>query len=220
MFVVLEGLDASGKSTQAEILAKSVGAVQFKYPNRRSPLGRIIDRWLRGQVTLSRVTRGGNGQIVTATEDPDAYLALQGLLLANKVEVQESLLHALRGNHGWVVADRYTPSARAYGTADGLDDAWLEESHRPLIEPDLYILLDVTVDEAIRRKGGVAEHYEANRERLERAWKKYRDMATSDRGKHQWEVVNSMKPKDEVARNILIAIARHRKPHHNGHHEE
>ena len=206
MFVVLEGLDASGKTTQAAWLAERVGAELFKYPDRTTPLGRLIDRWLKGQVTLGM---WGAGHSETRPDVPipilsedhrHAALCLQGLLLANKVEVQPKLLRALVANHGWVVADRYTPSAVAYGGADGLDAQWLYESHDTLVKPDLYILLDVTTEIAAERraKQGGGEHYEQNMGRLHRARANYLALAEKGPSRHNWHVVNGMLPPNDV----------------------
>jgi dTMP kinase len=201
MMIALEGCDGAGKGTQSERLAKRLGAVLMKYPDRTTPLGQIIDRWLKGQLVW---------------HGDDEPVALQGLLLANKIEVQAKLVEALRAN-GRVVADRYAASAIAYGGADGVDTNWLSTAHAGLIQPDLYILLDISGEVAMERialrKRMQGEKfnddaYGAVKERVLRASAIYRAMASSFTGV-PWVIVQGSMDRNSVETAIWDYVQRH-----------
>jgi len=202
MFIVLEGLDGCGKGTQAQILVERLKAKLFKYPDRTTPIGKVIDAWLKGEVFLSKTPRP---PATAAFEvSPHEAVALQALLLANKIEVQTSLDSALR--RGFVVADRYTPSAVAYGTADGLPTEWLLNSHSALTKPDLYVVLDIPVEESFRRRPERAEAYEANRGRLTKAAAIYRALASYNLLGVPVVSVDGTRPVDVVAADVWRAV--------------
>jgi dTMP kinase len=45
-FIVVEGLDRAGKSTQVAGLAKALNARSIKFPDRTTPIGKMIDNYL------------------------------------------------------------------------------------------------------------------------------------------------------------------------------
>lgn len=204
MLIVLEGIDRSGKGTHAKRLAERLGAALMKYPARHTPIGRLIDGWLHGTIELGQYV---DGTFAKASWYNNA-LAGQALLLANKIEIEAGLRERLRMN-GRVVSDRYTPSAFAYGAADGLDRDWLVESHRELIRPDLCILLDITAEESMARKGRPEdEAYDGDVGRLTRARDHYLDIAkhgTNVPG--PWTVIDAMRPLDMVAADIDSTVS-------------
>ena len=191
MFISVEGLDRAGKDTQADRLAKHLGAHRLNYPDRSTPVGRIIDRWLKGAVTFTPVE--------------DAPLALQALLLANKVEAQPRLAGYLRRN-GRVVSARFDASTYAYGRADGVDKDWTIWSHDALIKPDLTVIIDITPEESFKRRGDrAAEHYEQNATRLARAREHYLDFARITKNS---AVVNGMQSEEAVFAEIIAMVDR------------
>lgn len=212
MFIVIEGVDGCGKGTQVDLLSRAIGAVPVKYPDRATPLGRLVNRWLHGEIGLGLATpqappppyAPGTPWWTPAAEEDEA-LALQGLLLANKIEVQGRLQSLLRSG-ARIVADRYSPSAVAYGSADGLSTQWLTRSHEGLLPADLNVLLDVRADVALQRIAGRVndDSYGGVKERIERAGEAYRVMALDDPA--HWLVFNGTRPADEIAANILVAV--------------
>jgi dTMP kinase len=206
MFVVIEGIDGCGKGTQAELVVGYVRetfggkCAHFKYPDRTTPIGRIIDDWLHGYVALGR---WGKDEVFVPARDDVSLLALQGLMLANKLEVTRKLLYSFERGH--VVADRYTPSGVCYGAADGLDFQYLYENHHvPLFQPDLYVLLDCTVEDSFRRRPRRAEAYEDSRSRLRDARANYLEMAEMERG--AWLVLDAAAPRAELANKVRDAV--------------
>ena len=63
-----------------------------------------------------------------------------------------AMIETLLSDGAVVICDRYLASSIAYGEAQGLDPAWLEEIQRYLPRPDLTIVLDIAPDTAVQRK--------------------------------------------------------------------
>src|SRR6516165_11344169 len=135
--IVFEGLDQSGKQTQAETLRDRLKAEGRKsrlvsFPDYATSIGEEIARALQGEREYG----------------PDV---MQLLYIANRYERKPDLLRWLEG--GLVlVCDRYLASSIAYGEAQGLDPAWLADIQRFLPPPALTILLDIEPKTAVLRK--------------------------------------------------------------------
>src|SRR3972149_511744 len=126
--IAFEGLDQSGKQTQAERLRdrlKQDGhkARRVSFPDYGTTIGEEIARALQGEREYS----------------PDV---MQLLYVANRYERKADMARWLAG--GLVLlCDRYIASSVAYGEAHDLDGAWLIEMQRYLPQPDMTILLDI-----------------------------------------------------------------------------
>ncbi len=158
MIVAIEGGDACGKATQATILAKALGAELFSFPDYRTPAGKLI---------LENLKRQWRAGVVSTHGDLQNAFVLQSLMNTNRLERMSALATAAAQGH--VVIDRYAASGFVYGELDGLDRLWLEHLNSELrIHPDMYILIDVPVDEGFRRRPERRDRYEKDRDYLER----------------------------------------------------
>jgi dTMP kinase len=101
-----------------------------------------------------------------------------------------------------VVCDRYRASSVAYGEAQGLDPAWLEDIQRHLPAPDLTILLDIAPETAVRRKATGRDRYERDLALLGRVRESYRRQAAE----RKWVVIDAEMPKDDVAKAVDEAV--------------
>lgn len=143
--ILIEGLDRSGKLTQAEILASKLKADLVKFPDRLTPIGQIINRYLTDK----------NFDL----PDQSAHL----LFSANRWEQANHLEETLRSGKN-VVMDRYIYSGIAYSLAkkgaemDSYD--WLYGPDRGLPKPDLTLFLTISLEELSNRKGYGEERYE------------------------------------------------------------
>jgi dTMP kinase len=193
-FVVLEGGEATGKSTQVARLAEALGALATRQPGG-SPVG----------VRLREV-------LLSAADDPtpldDRAEAL--LMAADRAQhVAEVVAPTLAaGRH--VVCDRYTPSTIAYqGHGRGLDPDWLATlaawAARDL-QPDLIVLLDVPEDVAAARLGRATDRIEAAGAAFHRrVTQSYRDQAAAD--PERWATVDGSGSPDEVAALVRDVVA-------------
>lgn len=131
-FVVIEGLDATGKSTLVEELVKRLNATQLACPPELKALG-LSDGDLRSHFD--------NRPPVYRR----AYYRAANLIASEQTEI------ALQNGH--VVMDRYWPSTVAFAALDDdsdLDQEWQGRYPPELHEPDAVILL--TVDEENRKR--------------------------------------------------------------------
>ena len=189
--IAVEGVDASGKSTQARLLAESLGAV-FTFQFGATGVGAEIRRMLLDP---------DNDSLDARTE------AL--LIIADKAQhVAEVVGPVLRdGQH--VVTDRFTASTLAYqGYGRGLDLAELQTMMRFAtggIEPDLNLLLDIPLELASRRLGSSLDRFEGTGDGfLDRVRAGYLTMAEADPA--HWSVVDADGSVDDVAARVLAAV--------------
>jgi len=192
-FVAFEGGEASGKSTQATIVAARLGAVLT-----REPGGTAIGRHIRALVL-----------------DPaNAALDLRAealLLAADRAQhVRELVQPALRaGRH--VVSDRFSGSMLAYqGHGHGLDLdqlAWLSSWASGGLEPDLVVLLDVDTQVATgRQEGQTLDRMESNvADFHERVRAGYRSLVATD--PDRWTLVNGTGLVEEVAARVWDVVS-------------
>lgn len=189
--IAVEGVDASGKSTQARMLAESLGAL-FTFQFGATDVGGVIRRALLDPDNDSL---------------DDRAEAL--LIIADKAQhVAEIVGPALRaGRH--VVTDRFTASTLAYqGYGRGLDLAELQTMMRFAtggIEPDLNLLLDIPLALASQRLGSSLDRFEgAGDGFLGRVRDGYLTMAGADPA--HWVVVDADGAVDDVAGRVSAAV--------------
>ncbi len=222
MIVLFEGIDGSGKSKQARFLADRLRARLWKFPNRETVTGKLIYAHLEGHVRLDwmipltpeGLLTPGNVQEVLdrrnmyRREVPQAdALAFQALQLANRMECAEEIFEAAA--KGSVVFDRYWPSGYAYGRADGLDGEYLQKLHSWLPQPDLYLLLDIDLEDSMRRRPERRDRYESDGDKLREVAKNYRELWAARSRAHptRWRVINGRLGVDEVTAAVEQAVA-------------
>src|SRR4030095_8532381 len=125
LLIAFEGLDQSGKQTQAELLRDrllSAGRCVrlLSFPDYETVIGAEIGRALRGERDY--------------TAD-----VMQLLYVANRYEFKGEILR-VKENGTIVVCDRYVASSIAYGEAQGLDAEWLTDIQKYLPQPDITFL--------------------------------------------------------------------------------
>ena len=143
--IAFEGLDQSGKQTQAERLVAALRAhgrdVHFlSFPDYATPIGAEIGRALHG----------------TSDHAPDV---MQLLYVANRYEFRPQI-EAWLAQDCVVVCDRYLASSVAYGEAQGLDAGWLMALQKYLPQPSLTLLLDIPPEASLQRKQRARDRYE------------------------------------------------------------
>jgi dTMP kinase len=188
MLIVFEGLDQSGKQTQAERLRdwlKQGGrkARLVSFPDYGTSIGEEIARALQGERDY----------------EPDV---MQLLYVANRYERRLDLERWLGG--GLVlVADRYVASSISYGEAQGLDPLWLTEIQKFLPPATVTILLDIAPETAVRRKSVDRDRYERDLALQERVRASYHRQAEAG----AWVVLDGERSKDAIAADVISAIA-------------
>ena len=193
-FVTFEGIEGSGKSTQAQRLAAWLGPDTVL---TQEPGGTEIGRAIRG-LPLDHGHR--------ALAPPTEVL----LFFADRAQhVAELVRPALLAGRS-VVSDRYTDSSLAYqGYGRGLDRALILAVARLAtkgLQPDLTILLDVPVEVGLARAGrrGPQDRLEAERREFhEKVRAGYLEMAAAEPAR--WVRVSGEGQTEDVARRVLAA---------------
>lgn len=147
--IVLEGLDRSGKTTQAKLLLDHLlresecGARIQRFPDRQEPTtGPIIDAFLR------------NAQSVKESRE-----AIHLIFAANRWKASAEMRRELdRGQH--LIVDRYSHSGIAYSMAKGIDRHWACQPEVGLPRPDLVLFFDIDSQAVSRRNGFGQEAFE------------------------------------------------------------
>ncbi|HLG58038.1 MAG TPA: dTMP kinase [Vicinamibacterales bacterium] len=185
LLIAFEGLDQSGKQTQAELLRDRLSAGRrvrlLSFPAYETPIGSEIERALRG------------------SRDYGADV-MQLLYIANRYELKPQIED--ERNRGTVlICDRYLASSVAYGEAQGLDPAWLLEIQRHLPQPDLTFLLDIAPEVSARRKTADRDKYERDLALLGRVRESYLRQAAEG-----WVRLSADRDRAEVAVDVYAAV--------------
>jgi len=136
-FICIEGIDASGKTTQARRLVrnlrlKGINTIYTTEPSS-GRVGKLIRRYV-----LDRKKR--------------VPIAVEALLFAaDRVEHVETKIKPALKKGKAVVCDRYVYSTLAYQGAAGLDLNWIEQINRFALAPDLALFLDVPLEIVVQR---------------------------------------------------------------------
>jgi dTMP kinase len=186
--IAFEGLDQSGKQTQAELLRDRLKQDGHKsrlvsFPDYATSIGEEIARALQGEREYG----------------PDV---MQLLYVANRYERKADLQRWLDGGL-ILVCDRYTASSVAYGEAQGLDAPWLLEIQKFLPLASVTILLDIAPETAAQRKSMDRDRYERDLAMLARVRESYHRQAAGN----AWVRLDGERPKDQVAEDVFVAVS-------------
>ncbi len=146
-FIVIEGLDGSGKSAQVDLIINFLKnppagggkeVVVTKEPTIESEAGRKIKQALKKEIVI----------------EP---LDLQKLYVQDRKEhLEKKVIPALKDGK-FVVSSRYAFSTFAYGHSDGLDVDLLVQMNNNFLLPDLTLIIDVSPESCIKRIEGRGE---------------------------------------------------------------
>jgi dTMP kinase len=185
--IAFEGLDQSGKETQAARLRAQLQAAGHRvealtFPDDETPIGQEIRTALAGGRDWA----------------PDV---MQLLYIANRHE-RKPLIEAWLQAGVMIVCDRYLASSIAYGEALGLDPGWLRDVQRYLPAPDMTVLLDIAPETALSRKQAGRDRYERDVALLGRVRESYRRQAIQP----GWVIVDGEQSREAVAEAITGAV--------------
>jgi dTMP kinase len=202
-FIVLEGIDGSGTTTQAarlvaELGRRGVNAVATCEPTP-APIGKLI----RGALKRELTTDGGSPHAL-----PWTSMAL--LFAADRLDHVESTIAPALANGTTVVCDRYVLSSLAYQSSTSPEGEralpWIRALNSRVLRPDVTIVLDVPEDVArVRResRGGTPELFEVRelQARLAQLYGRAEELLPGERVVHVPDG-----PVDDVAARILEVV--------------
>lgn len=171
MFIVLEGLDGSGSSTQSALLHNYFESLNKKVIATKEPtkgtVGKLVRSYLQHEYSTSE-------------------RALQLLFAADREDHLYSLVRPSLDSGMVVISDRYLHSSIAFGSLGKEKEKsfqYLQNLYKDFMQPDIVFLLQVPVDECIQRikkRGEKIELFE-KKEFLEEVWENYVLLAKENR---------------------------------------
>jgi dTMP kinase len=205
IFVVFEGIDCSGTSTQAQILTSNLRAegrrVLLTSEPSNGPVGQLIRLYFSGRLA-SAFTRSAQdkffGSLFAADRLDHIYNPLDGVLKQLTCGVD-------------VVCTRYKYSSLAYNAETDEERNFILAANYELPAPDLLVYLKCPVEVAFQRmrERVTKETYEKDRSKLERA------LVNFDREIAQFTgprlIMDASRPSNSLAAEVLAFIHGHRR---------
>jgi dTMP kinase len=159
--IALEGLDKSGKKTQSDLLTNFLkeqgnSVVQTEFHRYDTPTGALIKKFLYEEYDVDQNT-------------------IELLMAADKQAQQKWFSELEQLGVKFLIIDRYVGSQLCYSKSNGLDAEWRHSLQSKLRKPDFEILIDVSPEVSMSRKGqhGVNDRYERNFNLLTNVRKNY-----------------------------------------------
>jgi dTMP kinase len=161
-FVVIEGIDGAGTTTQVARLADRLrkdGGLPVRQTREPSdgPIGSLVRQVLTGRIVAPEGRAPG-------------WATMALLFAADRMDHVESEIEPFLATGGVMISDRYDASSLAYqsvSSGSGGEKAveWIRTLNRHALRPDLTIVLDLAPDLAAERRasrGEAAQLYEQN----------------------------------------------------------
>jgi dTMP kinase len=160
-FVVLEGIDGSGTTTQVARLADRLRAARVPVRATREPSDGPVGTLVRQVLTGRIIVPGGRAP---------GWATMALLFAADRMDHVESEIEPFVSTGGVIVSDRYDASSLAYQSVSSGTEArdaveWIRSLNRYVGRPDLTIVLDLQPEVAAERRllrGEAAQLYEQN----------------------------------------------------------
>lgn len=194
-FVVLEGLDGAGTTTQAHRLVASLQSLgvpaHFTREPSDGPVGTMIRQGLAG-----RLVRPGGARLT-----PEAFALL---FAADRVDHLAAEIEPLLARGVTVVCDRYALSSIAYQGQE-LDPQFVREINARAAAPDLTLFLRVSPEVALERRRGrhLGEDLYEALETQRRVARAYDDAARAFHLTHHLHVLDGERDLDTIAADCL-----------------
>ncbi len=187
VFICIEGLDGSGKTTHAHRLVRNLQKLGYDAVYTTEPSRGEIGKFIRASVLQ------GEKRLPRVVE---AFL-----FALDRVDHLDKMVKPALKEGKIVISDRYVYSSLAYQGAAGLDIKWIEGINRLAILPDLAIYIDVSPEVAvkrIRRNKSVMETLETQR-RVQEVYMKFVK-------KEKLVPLDGDRKKSEVEANVLKMV--------------
>lgn len=198
LFIVVEGIDRAGKSTQCQRLVEYLNEGRsekttsaYRFPKRETAVtGPILNQILTttGEVTLR---------------------SLHLIFSANRWECMNEIKQLLLAGRN-VVCDRYAFSGLVYSTSQGLPHGWCVAADQGLLRPDLVLLLDLPISVSSSRGGFGGERFEKMdlQERVRAGFAKLTEEYGHSDSKMNWHVIDATKDMDSVFNEMVGHVNR------------
>jgi len=197
-FIVLEGIEGSGKSTQLPALAQWLSSQGLEVVQTREPGGTELGEGMRS-LLLDHRKEGMH---------PDTELLL---MFAARAEHCHRVIEPALEAHSWILSDRFTDATYAYqGYGRGIEleriaalEQWVQGGRRP----DLTLLMDLPVEVGLERAGRRSEpdRFESQtRAFFERVRNGYLSLATA--APDRFRVIDAAQSLQQVSDQLASAL--------------
>lgn len=197
-FIVIEGSEGAGKSTQIERLRQRLAQAGIPVRTTREPGGTALGEALRAL-------------LLQATTEPMAVDAELLLIFAARAEHLAKVIRPALARGEWVLCDRFTDATYAYqGAGRSIDVDRIAELERWVqgdLRPDRVLVLDLPVIRGLARAGrrGEADRFEqedvAFFERVRRAY-----LQRAERDPDRYRVIDASRSPEAVCDALLNAL--------------
>lgn len=195
-FIVIEGIEGAGKSTQVKKLANRLTNEGYKVITVREPGGTPLGEKVRKILLRSKFSISPLSELY--------------LYLSARVQLVEDVIKPALKNGTIVIADRFIHSTIAYqGYGRGLDIKTVERlaiSSTCGIMPDITILLDIPVEKGLQRTKGVDRFSSMTPSFHKKVRKGY--LITAGKKNLRMKIVNAEEDMEKVAKEILLEVKR------------
>jgi dTMP kinase len=188
--ITLEGIDKSGKTTQAQMLSsylqkeKDLRTAHFDFPDYQTDVGKLIYKYLN------------------YSEMPPNPEVLHLLYAANRYEIRDMINFHIKEGYV-VILNRYYQSNIVYGYVNGLDIEWLSTLDKNMPRSDLTIILDVPVQVMGKRSTSTgANRFEQTKEFIE----KVREIFLALAEREKWKVIDADRSKVDIHQDIIKIV--------------
>ena len=211
-FIVIEGIDGSGHTTQAKLLKdfliKKGWQARQNFPKENLGGQAVLTK----EPTLDSDAGKKIKEILEKKIKSDA-LRLQKLFTEDREEhLKNKIIPALKQGKV-VISDRYCFSSFAYGVSDGVDLDKLIKMNEDFLLPDLTIILKVNPEICLKRieKRGEEKELFEKKEKLAKVWENYKMLPNKFKNIY---IVDGEKPIEEVFHQIKNLFCEYAAIHH------
>ncbi len=185
-FIVFEGLDGSGQSTQVERLSSALKKNKVKVHTTKEPTNNLIGGLIRGQL---------QGDWKSTPE------CLQLLFAADRAHHLEREIEPYLKKGVTVISDRYFFSSMAFGSLEIDDRQWLKDINKRFLLPDIIFYLKVSPKNCIKRIKEDRFSFELfeKEKKLEQIEKGYKKIAKEYKS---FEIIDGERQIEEIAEEI------------------
>jgi len=193
IFITLEGIEGSGKSTNIKVINDYLDNKNIDYINTREPGGSDVGDHLR--------------DILLNTEKKLSNETELLLMLADRVNHIETLINPSLNNGITVISDRYMDSSYAYqggGREMGLSNIRKIADNLNIIQPNLTLLFDLPVEMALERARSRSKLDRFESEEID-FHQKIRDtyLLLAEEDKERIQIIDASKEIEEVSKQVI-----------------
>jgi dTMP kinase len=198
LFIAFEGGEGCGKSTQSELLLKKFHQQNIPAVLTHEPGGTALGNELR------RALKRERGSFIS----PQAELFL---VAASRAQLVAEVIRPALEEGKVIICDRFTYSTLVYqGYGRGLELSFVETVNNIAtqnLKPDLTILLDISPEQGLARKGSLRDRFELEDLSFHRRVREgYLRMVAAE--SERWLVIDASLPKEKVAGIIWDRVSK------------